>query len=80
MSGASALRLALVTASARSLPSLTCGMPVTNESNNTSTLPLTKSGIASAVPRYGMCKINVSDSALKYSVVKCTMVPLPLDA
>ena len=34
--------------------------------------------MASAVPLYGMCVMNTPACALKASVVRCTMVPLPL--
>ena len=49
-----------------------------SESSSMSTLPLTRSGMASAVPRYGMWTRKRLDSALKYSVVSWTMEPLPL--
>ncbi|MCY1222760.1 hypothetical protein D9M69_392540 [compost metagenome] len=80
ISGASGERFALVTASALSLPSFTCGSPETMLSNSTCTLPEIRSGTASAVPRYGMCVMNTLACALKASAVRCTTVPLPLEA
>ena len=74
------VRLAEVTASARTLPPLICGSADTSESNIRWVCPLMRSGIASAVPLYGTCVSRVPEVSLNNSLCKCTMVPLPLDA
>ena len=78
ISGNSGDRFALLMPSALMRPSFRCGSALATLSNSRSILPLIRSGIASAVPRYGMWTRNRPVCALKYSALRWTMVPLPL--
>src|SRR5262249_10831445 len=53
MSGSASARIAVVTASARSLPVLMCSIEEGTETNPTCTCPPSKSVSAGATPRYG---------------------------
>ncbi len=63
-SGASGERVAVVTASPRSLPALMWGSAVGRLSNIRSTCPPSRSVIAGPAPRYGMCSMYVLAHAL----------------
>ena len=78
-SGAAAERLALVTASARSLPPRTCGMAEAMLPNIRLTCPASKSVSAGLLPLYGTCTMRVPVMALNNTVDKCVALPLPAE-
>src|SRR4051794_40729583 len=80
MSGAACVRLAVVTASARSLPLLTNGIEDGVESNMNCTCPETTSVSAGVLPLYGTCCILTPTSALNCSPARCDEDPVLEDA
>ena len=79
-SGSASIRLALVTAIARSLPARMCSIDDESVSNSTVTCPDSMSISAGPEPRYGMCCMVVPVIALNNSVARCADVPLPAEA
>src|SRR5678815_2231376 len=79
-SGATAERLRLVTASARSLPALIIDMPARKLLRKTCTCPDTRSVIACPAPLYGTCTMSIPAILLKSSMPRCGPLPLPDDA
>src|SRR5207253_8074722 len=79
-SGATDERLAVVTASARSLPAFASGHAVVILSKVIATRPPTTSCSAGGLPLYGMCCMSTPAIALNSSPDKCCEVPLPLEA
>ncbi|CKR73062.1 Uncharacterised protein [Mycobacterium tuberculosis] len=80
MSGSCSERLLVVTASARSLPDLMCGIELPRMSNMLVTWPPIKSTIAGAAPLYGMWVISTLTPSLNSSPPRCCGVPLPAEA
>ncbi|MNT58044.1 hypothetical protein D3C72_1954580 [compost metagenome] len=77
-SGSWALRLALSTASARTLPLLMCGITDDAVSNAICTCPPIRSTMAGPLPRYGMCVIRTPVASLNSSAAMCCVLPEPL--
>ena len=79
ISGVSALRLAVETASGRSLPALTCGITATAGTQANCTSPCSSARIASGDEAYGMCTAKVSVLALSSSTPSCDRLPTPVE-
>src|SRR6218665_456646 len=79
-SGAAPERLALVTASALSLPAFTCGMAERMVSNISCAWPPITSVSAGALPLYGMCVIFTPAIEANSSAARWVDWPLPDDA
>ena len=79
-SGSSAERVAVVTASARTLPPLMCGIDAAVVSNMSCTWPPIRSVIAPAAPRYGTCTMSTPAVSLNSSPAMWMPVPTPAEA
>jgi len=79
ISGISALRWAVDTASARSLPLLTCGMTATPGTQANCTSPCSTASTDSGEDAYGMCTANVSVLTVSSSTPSCDRLPTPVD-
>jgi hypothetical protein len=79
-SGNAGARFVEVTAIARSLPALMCGIAEGRLSNMICTWPPSRSVIAGAEPLYGTCDICTPVITLNSSPDKWIDVPLPLEA
>jgi hypothetical protein len=79
-SGSNSERLALVTASGRSLPALTYSMDAGMVPNIACTCPASMSVRAGASPRYGTCTTLRPVSSLNSSPDRWPAVPLPPEA
>src|SRR5262249_5651781 len=80
MSGSASERVAVVTASARSLPALMCPIDDPEPPNITCTCPLIRSVSAGATPRYGTCTMSTPVIILNSSPAIWEGVPIPPDA
>src|SRR5262245_39092307 len=80
MSGSTSKRVAVVTASARSFPDLTCSIDVRMLPNRTCTCAPSRSDTARPPPRYGTWTILMPAIILNSSPETCSEVPLPPDA
>src|ERR1700676_4427401 len=80
ISGTTATRSLVVTASPRRLPPFTCGRIEGMLSKMTSTRQGIGSWSAGAPPRYGICVISPFASRLNSSPLRCSVVPLPDEA
>ena len=72
-----ALRWAVVTASALSLPDLMLAEAVARLSKLKSTCPLSSASCAGLPPLYGMCSAKIPASFLNISPARCPALPLP---
>src|SRR5215831_3463422 len=80
MSGSTAVRLRLATASARTWPSLICGTTDEAVANIICTCPAITSCSAGAAPLYGTCTMSTLASALNSSPARCAARPWPEEA
>lgn len=79
-SGTAALRFALETAIARSLPERTLEITEGTLVNAESTWPPMTSEIAAAIPLYGTCKRSMPASVFSISPSRWLIEPLPEEA
>ena len=79
-SGSDGSRVAVVTASARSLPAFTCGEALTTLSIMIGTWPAITSISAGPLPLYGTCSMSMPAARLKSSMPRWDGEPLPIDA
>src|SRR5947207_13423871 len=79
-SGAWEERFTVVTASGLSLPAFTCWITFGRLSNRILTCPPIGSVTAGALPLYGVCRMSMPGTILKYSAVTWLGVPFPADA
>ena len=80
MSGSASERVAVVTASARSLPALMYSIEEDMGANMTCTCPPSRSVSAGAAPRYGTCTMSTPAIILNSSPATWGAVPLPAEA
>ena len=78
-SGSADERLAVVTASARSLPALMCGSTGVMVSNDIVIWPPSRSVVSGPLPLYGMCSSSVPVMFSNCVPIRCCAVPLPLE-
>jgi hypothetical protein len=78
-SGKAAVRVAPLTASARSLPSRTCGPTSAGGPKKKSTRPAITSDIASAPPLNGTWSASMPALIRNRSALRCVAVPTPTD-
>src|SRR5215472_16345449 len=79
-SGSTSARVAVVTASARSLPALMCGVDDGVTSNITCAWPARRSVSAGVVPRYGTWIMSIPVMNLNSSPATCCTDPMPAEA
>ena len=79
-SGSSGERVAVPTARATSLPSLTCGNAATIGAKNQSMRPASVSVKASGVPLNGTCTAEKPATERKISAFMCVALPVPAEA
>src|SRR5262249_34006507 len=79
MSGSASERVAVVTASARSLLALIYSIDETVPGNMTCTCPASKSVSAGPPLRWGTCTMSTPAITLNSSPVRCVPVPMPAD-
>ena len=80
MSGSAGERIAVVTASARSLPALMYSIDEGMVAKKTCTCPPSRSVSAGPPPRYGTCTMSAPAIILNSSPATCGVLPLPADA
>src|SRR5262249_43693289 len=78
-SGRACGRILLATASARSLPSLTCGAAVTSEANAMGVWPATVEPIANPELLNGICTRSRPSDSRNCSPTRCAGVPVPAE-
>src|SRR5712692_5008309 len=78
--GSACDRILLVTASARSLPSLTCGTAGGNELKAIGVCPATAEPIAKPAPLNGICTRSRPSDRRNCSPTRCGGVPIPGEA
>ena len=79
-SGRYGSRFSLVTASTRSFPARTCGMPDGTRLKCTLMWPPSSALNTSALPLYGTCTRRTPAMVLNISAARCVDVPGPDDA
>ena len=79
-SGSALLRVSAAQAISLTLPVRALAMPVGAPSKNSCTRPVRWSFIASPLPLYGTCSISMPARRLKYSALRCEVVPAPNEA
>ena len=73
------LRAVPVTASARIRPERRCGSAAARPGNMAWVCPPSRSVMAGAMPRYGMCSMKAPVSCLNSSIVRCVSEPGPAE-
>ena len=73
------LRSLPVTASARMRPERRCGSAAARPGNIAWVWPPSRSLMAGAMPRYGMCSMKAPVSCLNNSIVRCVSDPGPAE-